>query len=80
MPFKKTSFSPLYVEYVDEIFNPHLHPHIPHMRIIRMFRIFRIRMANPNENTTDTFPSCHIKYSVSPGVLLALVMQECLDP
>ena len=43
MPFKKTSFFPLYVEYVDEIFNPH--PHIPHMRIIR---IFRIRMANPS--------------------------------
>ena len=32
------------------------------------------------ENTTDTFPACHIKYLVSPGVLLALVMQECLDP
>ena len=46
LPFKKTSFFPLYVEYVDEIFNPH--PHIPHMRIIRIFRIFRIRMANPN--------------------------------
>ena len=41
--FKKTSFFPLYVEYVDEIFNPH--PHIPHMCIIR---IFRIRMANPS--------------------------------
>ena len=41
LPFKKTSFFPLYVEYVDEIFNPHPHPHIPHMRI------FRIRMANP---------------------------------
>ena len=40
LPFKKTSFSPLYVEYVDDIFNPH--PHIPHMRI------FRIRMANPS--------------------------------
>ena len=46
MPFKKTSFFPLYVEYLDEIFNPH--PHIPHMRIIRIFRIFRIRMANPS--------------------------------
>ena len=46
LPFKKTSFFPLYVEYVDEIFNPH--PHIPHMRIIRIFRIFRIRMANPS--------------------------------
>ena len=51
MPFKKTSFFPLYVEYVDEIFNPH--PHIPHMRIIRIFRIFRIRMANPNANASD---------------------------
>ena len=40
LPFKKTIFSPLYVEYVDEIFNPH----IPHMRIIR---IFCIHMANP---------------------------------
>ena len=29
LPFKKTSFFPLYVEYVDEIFNPH--PHIPHI-------------------------------------------------
>ena len=51
MPFKRASFSPLYVEYVDEIFNPHPHPHIPHMRIIRIFRIFRIRMASPNLNT-----------------------------
>ena len=51
LPFKKTSFLPLYVEYVDEIFNPHPHiPHIPHMRIIRIFRIFRIRMANPNQD------------------------------
>ena len=50
MPFKKTSFFPLYVEYVDEIFNPHPHTHIPHMRIIR---IFRIRMANPNQDTQD---------------------------
>ena len=32
------------MEYVDEIFNPHLH--IPHMLIIR---IFRIRMANPKK-------------------------------
>ena len=51
MPFKKTSFFPLYVEYVDEIFNPH--PHIPHMRIIRIFRIFRIRMASPSTNTSE---------------------------
>ena len=51
MPFKKTNFFPLYVEYVDEIFNPH--PHILHMRIIRLFRIFRIRMANPNTNTKE---------------------------
>ena len=49
MPFKKTRFFPLYVEYVDEIFN--LHPHIPHMSIIRIFRIFRIRMANPKSCT-----------------------------
>ena len=47
LPFKKTSFFPLYVEYVDEIFNPH--PHIPHMRIIRIIRIFRIRMASPSK-------------------------------
>ena len=56
LPFKKTSFFPLYVEYVDEIFNPHLHLHILHMRIIRIFRIFRIfriRMASPNDNDTD---------------------------
>ena len=46
LPFKKTSFFPLYVEYVDEIFNPH--PHIPHIRIIR---IFRIRMANPSRRS-----------------------------
>ena len=39
-----------YVYNVDEIFNPHTHPHIPHMRIIRIIRIFRIRMANPSEN------------------------------
>ena len=37
----------LYVDNVDEIFNPHTHPHIPHMRIIRIIRIFRIRMASP---------------------------------
>ena len=37
-----------YVDNVDEIFNPHTHPHIPHMRIIRIIRIFRIRMADPN--------------------------------
>ena len=37
-----------YVYNVDEIFNPHTHPHIPHMRIIRIIRIFRIRMASPN--------------------------------
>ena len=39
MPFKKTNFFPLYVAYVDQIFNPH----IPQMRIIR---IFHIRMAS----------------------------------
>ena len=56
LPFKKTSFFPLYVEYVDEIFNPH--PHIPHMRIIRIFRIFRIRMANPIQDpwTLEIWP------------------------
>ena len=59
MPFKKTSFFPLYVEYVDEIFNPHPHPHIPHMRIIRIFRIFRIRMANPSLDL------CHSKTMLS---------------
>ena len=40
-----------YVDNVDEIFNPHTHPHIPHMRIIRIIRIFRIRMASPSSNT-----------------------------
>ena len=39
-----------YVDNLDEIFNPHTHPHIPHMRIIRIIRIFRIRMASPNDN------------------------------
>ena len=57
MPFKKTNFFPLCVEYVDEIFNPHPHPHIPHMLIIRIFRIFRIRMANPSEKD-DHFHDC----------------------
>ena len=57
LPFKKTSFFPLYVEYVDEIFNPH--PHIPHMRIIRIFRIFRIRMANPNSYPCICSTICH---------------------
>ena len=51
MPFKNNIFFPLYVEYVDEIFNPH----IPQMRIIRIFRIFRIRMANPKHNTHVPF-------------------------
>ena len=40
-----------YVYNVDEIFNPHTHPHIPHMRIIRIIRIFRIRMASPKNYT-----------------------------
>ena len=53
MPFKKTSFFPLYVEYVDEIFNPHPHPHIPHMRIMRIFRIFRKRMASPTSHPSN---------------------------
>ena len=39
---------------MDEIFNPHTHPHIPHMRIIRIIRIFRIRMANPNPGSSDS--------------------------
>ena len=55
MPFKKTIFFPLYVEYVGEIFNPH--PHIPHMHIIRIIRIFRIRMANPNPDRLE-----HVDY------------------
>ena len=43
-----------YVYNVDEIFNPHTHPHIPHMRIIRIIRIFRIRMANPSGDSYDS--------------------------
>ena len=42
---------------VDEIFNPHTHPHIPHMRIIRIIRIFRIRMANPNRDPVRWYES-----------------------
>ena len=61
MPFKKTIFFPLYVEYVDEIFNPHPHPHIPHMRIIR---IFRIRMANPNYHHEEPAGKKHLELHV----------------
>ena len=46
-----------YVYNVDEIFNPHTHPHIPHMRIIRIIRIFRIRMASPNVHDTPSSAS-----------------------
>ena len=69
LPFKKPIFSPLYVEYADEIFNPHP---LPHMHIIR---IFRIRMANPNVHCKVLFESslrnvstwrvnkCYIEYT-----------------
>ena len=66
MPFKKTSFFPLYVEYVDEIFNPH--PHIPHMRKIRIFRIFRIRMANPTSLTLQACQDYDVNTSLCPTV------------
>ena len=60
LPFKKTIFFPLYVEY----------PHIPHMRMIR---IFRIRMASPNlesklssscTETTQYFPQSWQRWSL----------------
>ena len=56
LPFKNNIFFPLYVEYVDKIFNPH----ILHMRIIRIFRIFRIRMANPSPNSLERAPINYI--------------------
>ena len=69
MPFKKTSFFPLYVVYVDENFNPH--PHIPHIRIIAYFAyawptlvaitMKRVRQAEATftlANTSTTEPSC----------------------